>query len=241
MTSKTAPGSLLTKILLYTRSMLMLRQFTAVLLILGFSISAAWAIETREITWDDLVPAEAEFDDPFTLLDEDTLYELSLIAEVRDRIEAKQEIDDETMANYKQRVSDLEEEGIDVHGLIDMRDQVAAERTAKLQLTNTQLEGQQVKIPGYLLPLEFEGEMVTEFFLVPYVGACIHVPPPPPNQIVHVTTPTPFPLDGGFYTAVWVNGVLRSENANTNLSFIDGASDVPSGYKINAESVKRYE
>ena len=218
------------------------RYITVALSILGLLLStASWAIEPREITWDDLVPAEAQFDDPFTLLDEDTLYELALVAEVRDRIQAGQEIDDESMANYERRVAELEEEDIDVHGLIDMRDQVAEERMAKLELTNAQLEGQQVRIPGYLLPLEFDGDMVTEFFLVPYVGACIHTPPPPPNQIVHVTTPTPFPSDGGLYTAVWVNGTIRSEKSNTNLSFVDGASDVPSGYKIDADSVKPYE
>ena len=187
------------------------------------------------------MPEEAQFDDPFTLLDEDTLYELALVAEVRDRIQAGQEIDDETKSNYERRIAELEEEDIDVHGLIDMRDKVAEERMAKLELTNAQLEGQQVRSPGYLLPLEFDGDMVTEFFLVPYVGACIHTPPPPPNQIVHVTTPTPFPSDGGLFTAVWVDGIIRSEKSNTNLSFVDGASDVPSGYKIDADSVKPYE
>ena len=220
-----------------------MKQFTIVVFaILGLLLSAAsWAVEPRDITWDDLIPTEAEFDDPFTLLDEDTLYELALVAQVRDRIEAGQEIDEETRANYDMRVSELEQEGIDVHGLIDMRDQVAEERMAKLELTNEQLEGAQVRIPGYLLPLEFDGDMVTEFFLVPYVGACIHTPPPPPNQIVHVITETPFPSDGGLFTAVWVNGILRSEKSNSNLSFVDGAADVPSGYKINADSVKPYE
>ena len=217
------------------------RILASTLLALGLLVNAAWAIEPRDITWDDLIPAEAQFDDPFTLLDEDTLYELALVAQVRDRIEAGQEIDEETMTNYKMRIAELEEENIDVHGLIDMRDQVAEERMAKLELTNTQLEGQQVRIPGYLLPLEFEGDRVTEFFLVPYVGACIHVPPPPPNQIVHVTTPTPFPTDGGLYTAVWVNGTIRTERSNTNLSFVDGAADVPSGYAIAADSINLYE
>ena len=51
------------------------------------------------------------------------------------------------------------------------------------------LDGQQVRLPGYIVPLEVSEEgRVTEFLLVPYFGACIHVPPPPPNQIVHVTS-----------------------------------------------------
>jgi hypothetical protein len=48
------------------------------------------------------------------------------------------------------------------------------------------LNGRIVRMPGYLLPLDVIGAKVTEFLLVPYIGACIHVPPPPPNQIVYV-------------------------------------------------------
>ena len=50
-----------------------------------------------------------------------------------------------------------------------------------------ELNGQFVKIPGFVVPLEGTAELTTEFLLVPYFGACIHVPPPPSNQIVYVT------------------------------------------------------
>ena len=49
------------------------------------------------------------------------------------------------------------------------------------------LNGQHVKIPGFVVPLDASGETVKEILLVPYFGACVHVPPPPSNQIVHVT------------------------------------------------------
>ncbi len=201
----------------------------------------ATAAEPREITWDDLVPAEAQFDDPYTKLEEDTLYELSLVASVRDRIEAGSKVEEQTLVNYKRRVEELESEGIDVDGLIGMRDQVAAERMAKLELTNDRLDGQRVRIPGYLLPLEYDGDRVTEFFLVPYVGACIHTPPPPPNQIVHVKTDEGYTSDGGLYTPVWVNGTIRTERGQSSLDYVDGASDIPSGYSLNANTVKLYE
>ena len=207
---------------------------------LFFSLGAQ-ANESREIGWDDLVPAEAEFDDPFTQLDEEILYELSIVASVRDRIAAGEELDEKILMINRARERLLEKKGVDIDGLIAMRDQVAAERQAKLELTNSDLIGQQVRIPGYLLPLEFEGEKVTEFFLVPYVGACIHTPPPPPNQIVHVVTDTPFTTDGDLFTPVWVNGTLRSEKLNANLSYVDGASEVPSSYALKADSVVPYE
>jgi hypothetical protein len=205
-----------------------------------FSLHAQ-ASESQEITWDDLVPAEANFDDPFTELDEDILYELSLVASVRDRLAAGEELEKKIVMIHEARERLLRKKGVDVDGLIAMRDQVAAERQAKLELTNADLEGKQVRIPGYLLPLEFEGDKVTEFFLVPYVGACIHTPPPPPNQIVHVVTDKPVATDGGLYTPVWVDGTLRSEKANANLSYVDGASEVPSSYALTADSVVPYE
>ena len=208
----------------------------------GLLIQApAAASDSTEVTWDDLVPPEAIFDDPFTRLDEDTLYELTLVAEVRDRLDAGGEVDAKTLARYKERVEALKEDDIDVDGLLAIRDDVAKERMAKLDLTNGELDGKKVRIPGYLLPLEFDGEQVTEFFLVPYVGACIHTPPPPPNQIVHVRTDRPFTTDGGLYTPVWVDGTIRIERNNANLSFVDGASEVPSGYALDAISVENYE
>ncbi len=202
---------------------------------------AATAAESREITWDDLVPAEAQFDDAFTRLDEDTLYELSMVVGVRDRLEAGQEVDEKTIANYRKRVEGMENEGIDVDGLIAMRDQVSEERIAKTRLANKDLDGKPVRIPGYLLPLEFDGDKVSEFLLVPYVGACIHSPPPPPNQIVHVKTEEAYTTDGGLYTPVWVNGLMKTEQSQSNLNFIDGSSGIPSSYALEAISIEPYE
>lgn len=45
----------------------------------------------------------------------------------------------------------------------------------------------EVSIKGFFLPMEFdEQRRVIEFLLVPYIPSCMHVPPPPPNQIIHV-------------------------------------------------------
>ena len=218
------------------------RYLSAVALLLGLLLNlGASAAEFREITWDDLVPAAAEFDDPFTRLDEDTLFELSLAVQIRDEIEAGNKVSDETMANYKRRVEDLQEQGVDIDGLIAIRDQVAEERIAKTYLSNDQLDEKPVRIPGYLLPLEFTGDKVSQFLLVPYVGACIHTPPPPPNQIVFVTTEAGYTTDGGLYTPVWVDGIMKTQQSKSNLSLVDGSSSVPSSYILEASSVKPYE
>jgi len=58
--------------------------------------------------------------------------------------------------------------------------------TGKAPLTLSSLDGVDVKIPGFMVPLEDNQKAVTTFLLVPSPQACIHVPPPPPNQMVLV-------------------------------------------------------
>jgi hypothetical protein len=102
------------------------------------------------------------------------------------------------------------------------------------------MSGRQVRIAGYVLPLEFAGEEVTEFLLVPFVGACIHAPAPPPNQIVHVRPAKPFESDR-LYAPVWVDGVLSTGTAKHDLSLVDGTAPVEVGYAMDAAAVEAYK
>ena len=75
---------------------------------------------------------------------------------------------------------------------------------------NSELNGAMVRIPGFIVPLEFDDEQtVTQFFLVPYFGACLHMPPPPPNQIILVNSPQGVQLSA-LYDPFWVQGELRT-------------------------------
>ncbi len=82
---------------------------------------------------------------------------------------------------------------------------------------NPKLEGQDIKIPGFIVPLELDDKgLVTEFFLVPYFGACIHVPPPPPNQMVYVIMNKGISLDS-MYSAYWITGKMTTKTRSTSL------------------------
>ena len=73
------------------------------------------------------------------------------------------------------------------------------------------LVGRTVRLPGYILPLDLQpGGEIREFLLVPYFGACVHTPPPPPNQIVYVTASEPIQVER-LWAAVWVTGELSSD------------------------------
>ncbi|MDR2612677.1 MAG: DUF3299 domain-containing protein [Deltaproteobacteria bacterium] len=96
---------------------------------------------------------------------------------------------------------------------------------------NPAIGGKAVKIPGFVVPLDIEGAELREFFLVPYFGACIHVPPPPPNQIVYVRSATP--VEGvGVMDVVWVYGKIRAESFRTDLG--------NAGYTLPADRVEPY-
>ncbi len=82
-------------------------------------------------------------------------------------------------------------------------------RTGKVSPSLKALDGKMVKIPGYMVPLEDDSEIVSEFLLVPYVGACIHTPPPPPNQIVQVKMNSQKKVKMSFWDPVWVHGKLQ--------------------------------
>lgn len=80
-----------------------------------------------------------------------------------------------------------------------------------------ELDGKVVRIPGFVLPFEYSASgKISEFLLVPYFGACIHTPPPPPNQMVYVTAEKPADL-GQQWNAIWAIGVLRTQKHLNDL------------------------
>ncbi|WP_026376615.1 DUF3299 domain-containing protein [Aestuariibacter salexigens] len=95
-----------------------------------------------------------------------------------------------------------------------------------------ELDGQEVKIPGFVVPLEGSETLTTEFLLVPYFGACIHVPPPPPNQIVYVRFEQGVPIDN-LYDAVWVSGTLSTTTYSGDLA--------TTGYTMSGIKVEPYD
>lgn len=128
---------------------------------------------------------------------------------------------------------------VPLHDLSTLADVLSAEmaRPAAQQLPNApvvpELNGQYIKLPGYIVPLNMlDDGRVTDFLLVPYFGACIHVPPPPSNQIVFVRYPQGIAMNA-LYDPFWVQGPLKVENASSELA--------EAGYQMLAEQVFLYQ
>ena len=81
-----------------------------------------------------------------------------------------------------------------------------------------EMDGKAIRIPGFIVPLEFNSEQtITEFFLVPYFGACLHMPPPAPNQIIYVKHSGGIQLSA-LYDPFWITGVLRASLVENDLA-----------------------
>lgn len=98
---------------------------------------------------------------------------------------------------------------------------------------NLSLKDLVVKLPGFIVPLEISRDgVVTQFFLVPYFGACVHVPPPPPNQIVYVKSKAGIRLDS-VYEPQWITGRLRTEQKASRLG--------TAAYTLEGDKVEPYK
>ncbi len=91
--------------------------------------------------------------------------------------------------------------------------------------------GKIIRLPGFVVPIDYSGTGVTLFILVPYVGACIHVPPPPANQLVLVIPHTPYEIEE-LFDPVYVTGTFDTAPTSTELAEI--------GYILSAATVKPY-
>lgn len=127
--------------------------------------------------------------------------------------------------------------GLDLNKLQDS-DPRAAEALDRLKASwnsapaNPAITGKPIRIPGFMVPLEWSKQEVKEFLLVPYFGACIHVPPPPSNQVILVQPDRPVKSKTGM-DAVWVSGQLEIAYKKNDLG--------DAGYRMKAARVEPYQ
>jgi len=228
------------------------RALAVVAVVLMNFAAPAQAAVPSEINWEELVPAQsAELVKDIETLQQalDNLDEARQEAYflIDDQMTLKSRIErgfiDEAMLNEgtkEQLNRDLKSEFPDLFTLWERVKETRSRHKQESTRVNESLDGKTVKIPGYVLPLETEGTAVREFLLVPYVGACIHVPPPPPNQMVFVESAQPYKSEA-LFEPVWVEGVLKVAAGTHSLSLFDVQSDVDNGYSMPAIKIIKHQ
>jgi len=217
-----------------------MKQLMFATLFVIYSTVAISVEAVTEIGWDDLKTQEP-FDDPFAALTPDQLSYLSMVYRYRAMRTKLGFLPDSSKASLDEALAELTQANINVDEMLAKREGVAKIRQQRAVATNKALNNKDIRIPGYLLPLEYaDNKVITEFLLVPFFGACIHTPPPPPNQIVHVKSKQGF-KSAGLFQPVMVEGKLQPQKGTASLSYMDGVSEIPVSYVISAQEVKPYQ
>lgn len=121
---------------------------------------------------------------------------------------------DAIMAKYEAKLAEFEDDSTDALALYAQMQEEFNEAPVNETLNETF-----IRLPGFIAPLEYTDDLITEFLLVPYFGACIHVPPPPVNQTVLVKTDEGYgikPEDS--YSPIWVMGKMTTQGVTTDLA-----------------------
>lgn len=111
-----------------------------------------------------------------------------------------------------------------------------AEDRYQQALTSTNIRpefnGRDIRIPGFIVPLEFDDhQTITTFFFVPFFGACIHMPPPPPNQIIYAEYEPGIRLDA-LYDPFWISGTVFTALVENDMA--------TSAYSMTVTSIEPY-
>ena len=181
----------------------------------------AMSAETNytEITWEDLMPEG-----------EDEVLE-TLYLEFYEEFERKMKQSSMTLAEASKNEADTD--NIDVSTMIaegsadDTMEQIGTFNVVE------DLNGKRIRVPGYVVPFDFSADAEhKEFLLVPYFGACLHTPPPPPNQIIFIKAdPAAKILD--IEDPVWIEGTLSTGEFKSDLG--------DSAYELKLSKLEPYE
>ena len=168
----------------------------------------------EEISWEDLMP-EGEFERL------EAMYE-DFFEDLEKRLMEQQSLMDAAKSGDLS-VTDMVAEG----STNDTMEQIGTFNVVE------DLNGADIRLPGYIVPLDFKADAKhTEFLLVPYFGACLHSPPPPPNQIIFVKSNPPVEIPD-IYEPVWLEGTLETGKFLSDLG--------NSAYELTLAKLEPYE
>ncbi|KAA8666690.1 DUF3299 domain-containing protein [Vibrio gigantis] len=217
----------------------MCRKLFLTVVLSAFSLSA-FSNEVSYTYWEELRPNIETIEDPFVHLNVNQLDDLAYVAKYLQISNiAEQSPSEELKKEYAVSKARLEKAGIDIHKLLDLREQITDQRKIMATQANPSILNATHRVPGYITPIDFDGLKVTKFLFVPTAGACIHTPPPPANQMILVDYPQGVEVDS-LSTPMWIEGKITTKNSTLDISYVDGESEVSTIYSMDASKVDFY-
>ena len=195
------------------------------------------------VTWEDLQAQSTHLRNPYEHLTTEQTYRLSSLYQLREWADINQPEPDSFERQELQRLEDsFVTEGLDTDELLKEAEVAREYWAAQSRTTNTDLTGRPILLDGYVLPLTVASasktakEQLSEFLLVPYVGACVHVPAPPPNQMVYISAPEAIE-NPGIFSPVQVEGELQVHEGSYELFQVDGSRTVDVSYTMDLKAI----
>ncbi|TWI93310.1 hypothetical protein JM93_00866 [Roseibium hamelinense] len=192
------------------------------------------------IGWADLKDPHAEFNDPFEALGIFELQSLSTYLRAGQQLQDL-DLDDATRKRLENRrriaANSLKNKGYDAQRLVDQRFVVAEKRARAGVAGNPDLDGKPVKLSGFVIPAPPGASGKPRAYLVPELGMCAHVPPPPANNLVlaHLPGSTPvLPL----FTQITVTGTLTKQLQEQTMRVVDGPVRMISLWTLDATGLE---
>jgi len=200
-----------------------------------------YADAPKVLGWRDLVPKLEPLKNPLSNLEIKLRFDIQYLASIRywvkigqiSKVDAVFEEGVELQHKFKTN-------NVDYEPLVTQYNAYLDEIERRNKLVVEALDGQLIKLPGYALPLETSATAVTEFLLVPSIGACIHTPAPPPNQMVFVKLNQSYQAKR-LYDPVWITGRIKLEQKKKAVVYNDGESGVESSYTLMGVRVEPYK
>jgi hypothetical protein len=217
-----------------------MKQFL-ILLLLGLTSVIQAQAQPMKIDWQDLQGKVEPYQDPFGDLTEDQLYNLSIYSRITEmkKLFPSYDITESMLKEAEDAKAQLIKENIDIDDMFAKRDIIKKKRQKAALVTNDLLADREIEMSGYMLALEFDNGEVSEFLLVPTIGACSHKPIPPANQLIYVKAKKSIAA-GSPYMPIKITGTLRITPSTQDLYLVDGTKQIKMAYSLEDAIVEPF-
>ena len=218
-----------------------MKKFLLISLLLSLSSILQVQAQPMQIGWQDLEGKVEPYQDPFADLTDEQLFNLSVYGRISEmkRLYPSYEITDAMQKEADDAKAQLIKENVDIEYMFKQRDIIMKKRQKASLITNDLLADREIEMSGYMLALEFDEGTVSEFLLVPTIGACSHKPVPPANQLIFVKAETPVAA-GSPYMPIKITGTLRITPELKDLYLVDGTKQIRMAYSLDNAIVEPF-